>query len=288
MSVPSWSLSATADPGDEPNSLPEHPEVTEFPRPSIANERSELSASEPQIPFESRVAGDLGAEVELGLENQPVLVAEPVLAATDSGNEAAGHEAEGHEAAEVEGSVGMRGRNRYRPGRRSAVKEWSAIGSVAVLVAVLVRTFAVQAFWIPSASMVPTLKVGDRLLVEKITPSVRDLHRREVVVFERPKGVEDTSINDLIKRVIGLPGDLVEGREGKVFINGVALLEPYLPAGTVTSTFKPVRIPIDSYFVMGDNRALSYDSRYWGPINRRIIVGRAVIRIWPPSKFGSI
>ena len=183
----------------------------------------------------------------------------------------------------------MRGRNRFEKRSISAVKEWSAIVVIALLVAFLVRTFVVQAFWIPSASMVPTLKIGDRLLVEKITPSVRDIHRREIIVFERPEGV-DPDLKDLIKRVIGLPGELVEGRDHKVFINGVALDETYLPKGVVPTAdpFGPVRVPIDSYFVMGDNRAQSYDSRYWGTVARHQVVGRAVIRIWPISSFGSL
>jgi signal peptidase I len=183
----------------------------------------------------------------------------------------------------------MRGRNRFEKGKSSAVKEWSAIVVIALLVAFLVRTFVVQAFWIPSASMFPTLKIGDRLLVEKITPSVRDIHRREIIVFERPEGV-DPKIKDLIKRVIGLPGDSVEGRDHKVFINGVALTEPYLPKDVVPTAddFGPVRVPIDSYFVMGDNRANSYDSRSWGTVARHQVVGRAVIRIWPIGSFGSL
>ncbi len=183
----------------------------------------------------------------------------------------------------------MRGRNRYEKRKISAVKEWSAIVVIALLVAFLVRTFVVQAFWIPSASMVPTLKIGDRLLVEKITPSVRDIHRREIIVFERPEGV-DPELKDLIKRVIGLPGELVEGKDHKIFINGVALDEPYLPKGVVPTAdpFGPVRVPIDSYFVMGDNRAQSYDSRFWGTVARHQVVGRAVIRIWPIGSFGSL
>jgi signal peptidase I len=184
---------------------------------------------------------------------------------------------------------GMRGRNRFPKQRRAVLLEWSAIIAVALAVAMLVRTFVVQAFWIPSASMVPTLKIGDRLLVEKITPSVRDIHRREIIVFERPEGV-DPDLKDLIKRVIGLPGELIEGKDGKVLINGQPLAEPYLPKGVIPTEldFGPTRIPIDSYFVMGDNRSQSFDSRYWGTVARHQVVGRAVIRIWPITKVGSL
>jgi signal peptidase I len=184
---------------------------------------------------------------------------------------------------------GMRGRNRFPKSRISSVREWTAIIIIALAVAVLVRTFAVQAFWIPSPSMVPTLKVGDRLLVEKITPSVRDIHRREIIVFERPEGV-DKQFKDLIKRVIGLPGERIEGRNGKVLINGKELAETYLPPGMVPTqiNFGPVRVPIDSYFVMGDNRDVSFDSRYWGTVSRNRVVGRAVVRIWPLTQVGSL
>ena len=184
---------------------------------------------------------------------------------------------------------GMRGRNRFPKQRRAAVYEWGAILAIALAVAFLVRTFVVQAFWIPSESMEPTLRIGDHLLVEKVTPSVRDIHRREIIVFERPEGV-DPELKDLIKRVIGLPGELVEGKEGRVFINGKAIVEPYLPKGVVPTEFDfaPVRVPIDSYFVMGDNRGRSFDSRYWGAVRRDQIVGRAVFRIWPLGDSGSL
>ena len=183
----------------------------------------------------------------------------------------------------------MRGRNRFPKPRRSAVKEWLAIIVIALSVAVLVRTFVVQAFWIPSASMEPTLKIGDRLLVEKVTPSVRDLHRREIVVFERPEGV-DPELKDLIKRVIGLPGELIQGKDGKVWIDGSVLREPYLPKGVVPTDFDfgPIRVPIDAYFVMGDNRGSSFDSRFWGTVARHQIIGRAVLRIWPVTAAGSL
>lgn len=186
-------------------------------------------------------------------------------------------------------ALGMRGRNRFPKRRRAVVLEWGAIILVALAVALLVRTFVVQAFWIPSASMEPTLKIGDRLLVEKVTPSVRDIHRREIIVFERPEGV-DPELKDLIKRVIGLPGESIEGRDGKVWINGKALDEPYLPKGVVPTEFDfgPLRVPIDSYFVMGDNRSQSFDSRYWGTVARHQVVGRAVVRIWPINNAGSL
>jgi signal peptidase I len=180
-----------------------------------------------------------------------------------------------------------RGRARTDRAARTRAIEWGAIVIVALLVAILVRATVVQAFWIPSRSMDPTLRVKDRLLVEKVSYSVRDVKRGEIIVFRRPEALHQ-DFKDLIKRVIGLPGDLVEGRDGMVFVNGRALSEPYLPEGETTTDFAPVRVPLDSYFVMGDNRDESNDSRYWGTVDRRLIVGRAVFRVFPLRRIGVI
>lgn len=179
------------------------------------------------------------------------------------------------------------------PGRRRSNEkrlrwgiEWAVIIVAAISVAVLVRTTVVQAFYIPSPSMVPTLKVHDRLLVDKVTFHARDIRRGDIVVFKRPPALKQKDINDLIKRVIGLPGDHVEGRGGQVYVNGVALAEPYLPKTIQTAPFDEVIVPIDAYFVMGDNRPESYDSRFWGTVNHKLIIGRAMVRIWPINRFG--
>lgn len=182
---------------------------------------------------------------------------------------------------------GPRGRGRPSSRRRWFI-EWGLILVAAVSVAVLVRATVVQAFYIPSPSMVPTLKVHDRLLVDKVTFHVRDVRRGDIVVFKRPPALHDKEINDLIKRVIGLPGDTVEGRDGHVFVNGKQLPEPYLPKGLTTAAFDPVVVPLDAYFVMGDNRPESYDSRFWGTVDKSLIVGRAMFRIFPPTRIGRI
>jgi signal peptidase I len=155
---------------------------------------------------------------------------------------------------------------------------------VAVGVAVAVRTFVVQTFYIPSASMEPTLMVGDRILVDKLSYHLHDVHRGDIVVFGTPPG-EDAgpNVKDLVKRVIGLPGERIASAEGKVVINGKPLSEPWLVSGTVTSSIQPQTIPKNEYFVMGDNRSDSQDSRFFGPIPRSLIVGRVVMRIWPLS-----
>jgi signal peptidase I len=167
------------------------------------------------------------------------------------------------------------------PGRNAV--EWVGIIVLALLAAVLIKTFLLQAFYIPSESMDPTLKIGDRVLVNKLSYKMHDVHRGDIVVFTRPPNEQgsDPSIKDLIKRVIALPGERVEGRGGHILIDGKDLAEPYLPAGVTTLDFPAQVIPANSYWVMGDNRPRSMDSRFFGPIGKNLLVGRAFIRIWP-------
>jgi signal peptidase I len=165
------------------------------------------------------------------------------------------------------------------------VIEWVAIIAAALVVAIVIKTFLFQAFYIPSESMEPTLRPNDRVLVNKLSYKMHAIHRGDIVVFKRPPTeASDPTIKDLIKRVIGLPGDTIEERGGLVFINGVQLKEPYLPAGTVTNTLPVTKVGKDQYFVMGDNRTNSKDSRFIGTIPKSLIVGRAFIRVWPVSK----
>jgi signal peptidase I len=166
---------------------------------------------------------------------------------------------------------------------RKALIEWGIIIAVAILVAILIKTFAFQAFYIPSESMDPTLKVHDRVLVNKLSYRFGEIERGDIVVFERPPAEQggDPAIKDLIKRVIGMPGDKVEGRDGHVWLNDQMLDEPYLPDGVTTLDFPAQTIQADHYWVMGDNRPRSKDSRYFGAIHEDLIVGRAFIRVWP-------
>jgi signal peptidase I len=166
--------------------------------------------------------------------------------------------------------------------------EWVLIIGGALLAAFLIKTLLVQAFFIPSESMVPTLQKGDRVLVNKLSYRLHDVHRGDVVVFERPPGEPtDPEIKDLIKRVIGLPGETISGDEsGHVLINGKRLNEPYLPKGMTTAKFDEYKIPPNHYWVMGDNRANSKDSRYFQAIDDDLIVGRAFVRVWPISSIG--
>jgi signal peptidase I len=166
--------------------------------------------------------------------------------------------------------------------KRSRV-EWVVVIVAAVVIAVLLRTFVVQTFYIPSDSMVPTLKRHDRVVVNKLSYHLHPVHRGDIVVFTTPDGV-DKSFKDLVKRVIALPGETVEGRKNHVTINGKRLKESYLPAGTVTSDFGPVEVPANAVWVMGDNRTNSEDSRVFKSIRQSTIVGRVFIRIWPPAR----
>lgn len=183
--------------------------------------------------------------------------------------------------------------------------EDGALVVFAIVIAILVRTFVAQAYYIPSASMEPQLNIDDRVVVSRLAYDLHGIHRGDIVVFQSPPGVEPPNsvpsdplvrvIRDvgvalgftqdhtvLIKRVIGLPGDTVEGRDGHVYVNGELLLEPYLPKGTVTSSFGPVRILPGHVWVMGDNRGDSEDSRFFGSVPAHSVVGRAVWRVWPP------
>ena len=162
--------------------------------------------------------------------------------------------------------------------------EWIAIIVGALAVALIVKTFLIQAFFIPSLSMHPTLDEGDRVLVNKLSYKMHDVNRGDLVVFERPKGQPESEIKDLIKRVIALPGETIESREGTVYIDGKQLEEDYLVEGVTTEHLPRQTIPAGHVFVMGDNRSDSADSRVFGAIDEDTIVGRAFVRVWPVSQ----
>jgi signal peptidase I len=181
------------------------------------------------------------------------------------------------------------------PGRATAQKrstlrsilDWVVVIVVALAVAFLVDTFAIQPFYIPSMSMYPTLKPGDRILVNKLSYDFHPVHVGDIVVFRKP--ADDTSagpqVKDLVKRVIGLPGQVISSCGVQVCINGKLLKEPWLPPGTITEPpIKTQTIPKGAYFVMGDNRTDSADSRVFGPIKKSLIVGRVFAIVWPPSQ----
>ena len=195
---------------------------------------------------------------------------------------------------------------------KSFAKEVPFLVVVVMVAAILVRTFVFQAFYIPSPSMgcadcpVHTLEVDDKIVVSKLSYRLHEPRRGDVVVFECPPaatcadkprstsalvraaryigervGLMPPSTEDYIKRVIALPGETVEGRDGLVFVDGRILEEPYLTDGVVTRDFGPVLVPPDSLWVMGDNRQNSGDSRVFGAIRRDSVVGRTILRLLP-------
>ncbi len=174
---------------------------------------------------------------------------------------------------------------REKPSGVRNVVEWVVIAGGALLVAFVIKTFLLQAFYIPSLSMAPTLQINDRVLVNKLSYDLHEVHRGDLVVFESPAN-EGSETKDLIKRVIGLPGETVESRDGRMVVNGEVLDEPYLDAGVVTGPLEKVTIPPDHVWVMGDNRANSRDSRIFGAIPESLIIGRAFVRVWPVTALG--
>ena len=171
--------------------------------------------------------------------------------------------------------------------------EWGAVIVGALVVALVVKTFLFQAFYIPSASMEPTLEKGDRVLVNKLSYDLHDINRGDIVVFELPPDkVGPDGIKDLIKRVIGLPGETIESRDGVVYIDGKRLEEPYLPDGVTTDNpaIEKQVVPEGHIFVLGDNRDNSADSRFAnrGPIPIADVIGRAFVQVWPPTDVGGL
>lgn len=190
--------------------------------------------------------------------------------------------------------------------QKSTLREYFESIVVAVILALFIRTFVVQAFKIPTSSMEPNLLVGDHLLVNKFlfaptaTPierwvlPMRDIRRGDVIVFKFPQDPE----RDFIKRVVGLPGETVELKQQQIYINGTKVDEPFAryllpPTGVsegasldVREHYGPVTVPEGHYFVMGDNRDNSEDSRYWGFLPKDYVKGRALMIYWsfePPE-----
>jgi signal peptidase I len=195
--------------------------------------------------------------------------------------------------------------------RKPLWRELPLLMVAAVVIALLIKTLLLQAFYIPSESMLPALKVGDRVLVEKVSYRVHAPERGDVVVFERevvaPAPEVDQSLwtdigdafkglfgfptageQDFIKRVLAVGGDTIEGKSGGVFVNGTRVAEPYLSAGVETLPFGPVEVPEGQMFLMGDNRGNSDDSRSFGTVPVDEVVGHAFILVWPPADFGTL
>jgi signal peptidase I len=165
----------------------------------------------------------------------------------------------------------------------------------ALVLALILRTFVIQAFWIPSGSMLPTLQIGDRVLVAKFWNWFQEPSRGSIYVFKFPVDPE----RDFIKRIIGLPGDAIDIKNGVVYVNGNIIDEPYVVSAdhftfsTNSESFKnfktiPITVPENMYLALGDNRRNSHDSRFWGFVPKDYLRGPAFFRYWPLNRIGLI
>lgn len=179
--------------------------------------------------------------------------------------------------------------------KKSALREWAESIIIALILALVIRAFIVQAFKIPSGSMRPTLVEGDIILVNKFLygakipftdlrlPKVRDPNRGDCIVFIYPENPK----KDFIKRLVGLPGEVVEIRRGTIFINGKPVLKLplsqfyYQNKGDLAQEGQAIVVPEDNYFVLGDNSGSSQDSRFWGFVPKKNILGKAILIYWP-------
>jgi len=193
------------------------------------------------------------------------------------------------------------------PSTGRTLVEWTVVVAGAVLVALVVKTFVLQAFFIPSGSMEPTLQGGpgipeDRVLVDKVSYRFRAPAHGDIVVFHAPPDFPAPDVDDLIKRVVGVPGDEIVFENSRVKVNGEFVSEPFLgpnqrtdpaPEGAGSYTHRcvaedPCKVPAGHLWVMGDNRTNSEDSRYIGPIDQDLVVGRAFVLVWPFNRFSGL
>ncbi|HUG31834.1 MAG TPA: signal peptidase I [Acidimicrobiia bacterium] len=194
------------------------------------------------------------------------------------------------------------------PEKRSFWAELPGLLLTALVIAVLIKTFLVQPFWIPSESMLDTIHVNDRVMVNKLAYQLGEPARGDIVVFRDPAnpdtdesipeavirsvleavGIRTRGSDDLIKRIVGLPGDTITISDDVVHIDGVPLVEPYLSADVTMPDDGPFEVGADEVFVMGDNREFSFDSRRFGTIEMDALIGRAFVIIWPVSNFGGL
>lgn len=184
-----------------------------------------------------------------------------------------------------------------KPRSNRWVVELVGVVAVAVVIAILLRTFVVATYSIPSGSMEPTLKIGDRIVVDKLAYHLHGIGIGDIVVFSTPptENCAGPPVSNLVKRVVALSGQTISLSEGFVLINGRILPQPWLPvsernqtmpgpSGAPYSLHHPYTVPAGDVFVMGDNRTYSCDSRYWGPVKKSTIVGKVDLRIWPLSR----
>jgi signal peptidase I len=201
-------------------------------------------------------------------------------------------------------------RRRKTSGPGGSLVELVTIVIVALGLALGIQAFLVKPFRIPSESMVPTLDIGQRVLVDRVSLRFGDPGRGDVMVFKPPKGADesacgashpedspcprhtpDKSKTNFIKRVVGLPGDHLSVRRGRVYINGKLQKEPFIRADascSICNLPRPITIPKGEYYMMGDNRGESADSREWGPVPKKWFIGKAFFTYWPPNRIGTL
>jgi signal peptidase I len=173
--------------------------------------------------------------------------------------------------------------SRSRRNRRIAV-EWTLIIVAAVLASVLIRTFVFQTFFIPSSSMNPTLFKGDRIVVDKLSVEWGTINIGDMLVFKAPPDVAKDCgdpVTDLVKRVIGLPGDRLYSKGNTIYVNGKPLDQKWSVLPNIGTPIKPTTVPSGQYFMMGDWHSNSCDSRIWGTLPRSDVIGKVFLRIWP-------
>jgi signal peptidase I len=168
--------------------------------------------------------------------------------------------------------------------------EWFTVILIALVLAVGVRTYVIQTFFIPSGSMKPTLDIGDRILVFKLAYDFTSPATGDVVVFKAPPAEHcgDPTVTDLVKRIVGLPGQHLSSVGNTILVNGKPLRQDWPHYPDLVTPITPQVVPPNHYFVMGDNHPYSCDSRDWGTLPRSDIVGKVVLKIWPLSQFGTI
>ena len=153
---------------------------------------------------------------------------------------------------------------------------------IAVILAVVIRMFIIEPFYIPSGSMEPTLLINDRIIVSKVSYYFNEPERGDIVVFKYPKDPE----RNFVKRLIGKPGEVIELRDSKLYVDGKQVAQNFLPPGLEYPDYGPIKVPEGQYFMLGDNRNNSEDSRYWGTLPEENIIGKAVVIYWPLNRIG--
>ena len=306
------------EPGEEPSQAAVTPEAMKWPAPT-ADDADDLSAIDSSLldiaeqqnldGLDARIQEERRKELEIADQPLPEETVPGLDEEVDKEQPLTYEELEAAKMAEAKQRkrAAAKARRRQKRKGRSFWKELPILILVALVVAIVIKTFFFQAFYIPSGSMVPSLEINDRVLVNKLSYQFGAIERGDILVFDSPEAVdvrrslvekvfrtvgEATGLVSpdtvLIKRVIGLPGETVEIREGQLFVDDNPISEPYLAPGVTMRDMDVLLVPADHVFLMGDNRNQSRDRRVFGPIHRDDIVGRAFVTVWPPGRWGGL